>query len=228
MQSSGQIKLSEIATEFGGSAPHALSEYYDADTGVPASGEIQLAADFYGTSAYTPTAQSYTSSATYTIHSSETSFQYKLSGGGGGGGKIQCLNCGPDHGADGSATTFQFKNSSGSVVWTLTAAGGNGGNRGSSNCEGNVLNFNNSGYPNPPWTGSVSDGGNGGSGETNCVGGCPGGAGIGSTGIIVTPSGATTITITIGGGGAPGCDNVSSGPPLAGSAGAGWLLGQQS
>ena len=51
LQSSGQIKLSEIAAEFGGSAPHALSEYYGAASGVPSSGEIQLAADFYGTSA---------------------------------------------------------------------------------------------------------------------------------------------------------------------------------
>jgi hypothetical protein len=50
LQSSGQIKLSEIATEFGGSAPHALSEYYGAASGVPASGQIKLAADFYGTS----------------------------------------------------------------------------------------------------------------------------------------------------------------------------------
>lgn len=49
LQSSGQIKLSEIAAEFGGSAPHALSEYYG-DGNAPASGEIQLAADFYGTS----------------------------------------------------------------------------------------------------------------------------------------------------------------------------------
>ena len=49
LQSSGQIKLSEIATEFGGSEPHSLSEYYDKGN-APASGEIQLAADFYGTS----------------------------------------------------------------------------------------------------------------------------------------------------------------------------------
>ena len=49
LQSSGQIKLSEIATEFGGSAPHSLSEYYG-DGNAPSSGEIQLAADFYGTS----------------------------------------------------------------------------------------------------------------------------------------------------------------------------------
>ena len=50
LQSSGQISLSQIAAEFGGSAPHALSEYYG-DGNAPSSGEIQLAADFYGTSA---------------------------------------------------------------------------------------------------------------------------------------------------------------------------------
>lgn len=49
LQSSGQIKLSEIAAEFGGSVPHQLSEYHDKGN-APASGEIQLAADFYGTS----------------------------------------------------------------------------------------------------------------------------------------------------------------------------------
>ena len=48
LQSSGQIKLSELATEFGGSAPHSLSEYHGKGN-APASGEIQLAADFYGT-----------------------------------------------------------------------------------------------------------------------------------------------------------------------------------
>ena len=52
LQSSGQIKLSEIATEFGGSAPHSLSEYHG-EGNAPASGEIQLAADFYGTSSGT-------------------------------------------------------------------------------------------------------------------------------------------------------------------------------
>ena len=54
IQSSGQIEISEIAAEFGGSAPHALSEYYGggdnvpqgANPGVPTSGEVQMA-DFY-------------------------------------------------------------------------------------------------------------------------------------------------------------------------------------
>ena len=49
LQSSGSISLSDIAGEFGGSTPHSLSEYYDAASGVPASGAISLA-NFYGTS----------------------------------------------------------------------------------------------------------------------------------------------------------------------------------
>lgn len=46
---SGQISLNDIATEFGGSAPHSLSEYHGKGN-APSSGEIQIAADFYGTS----------------------------------------------------------------------------------------------------------------------------------------------------------------------------------
>lgn len=54
IQSSGAISISELATEFGGSAPHSLSEYYrDAglvpgnNTDVPTSGAVALT-DFYG------------------------------------------------------------------------------------------------------------------------------------------------------------------------------------
>jgi hypothetical protein len=50
LQGSGAIKLSEIQTEFGGTNPISLSEYYAAAAGVPASGVISLT-DFYGTSA---------------------------------------------------------------------------------------------------------------------------------------------------------------------------------
>lgn len=47
LQSSGMISLTDIATEFGGSVPHALNEYYGVATGIPASGMISLS-DFYG------------------------------------------------------------------------------------------------------------------------------------------------------------------------------------
>lgn len=45
-----QISMSAIAAEFGGSVPHKLSDYYG-DGNAPASGEIQMSADFGGTTA---------------------------------------------------------------------------------------------------------------------------------------------------------------------------------
>jgi hypothetical protein len=62
---SGIIALTDISTEFGGTAPHALSEYYRdgvysdgisipaGETSIPASGPISFS-DFYGTSAAAP------------------------------------------------------------------------------------------------------------------------------------------------------------------------------
>lgn len=50
LPSSGTLSLDDIANEFGGSEPHALSEYYGADGGIPSSGTISIA-DFYGASA---------------------------------------------------------------------------------------------------------------------------------------------------------------------------------
>lgn len=50
LPSSGTIKLSEVQTEFGGSNPISMSEYYGEDSGIPNSGTISLS-DFYGASA---------------------------------------------------------------------------------------------------------------------------------------------------------------------------------
>ena len=54
LQSSGAISLNDIATEFGGSTPHSLSEYYrdgglvtSNNTSVPTSGTISIG-NFYG------------------------------------------------------------------------------------------------------------------------------------------------------------------------------------
>ena len=46
---SGQLSLADIAGEYGGSEPHALSEYYNKGN-APGSGEIELHTDFQGTS----------------------------------------------------------------------------------------------------------------------------------------------------------------------------------
>lgn len=53
LQSSGAISLADVQTEFGGSNPIAISEYYGVGT-VPSSGVISLD-DFYGESAFTAT-----------------------------------------------------------------------------------------------------------------------------------------------------------------------------
>lgn len=50
LQTSGAISLANIASEFGGSAPHSLSEYYGAASGIPASGQISIG-NFYGATA---------------------------------------------------------------------------------------------------------------------------------------------------------------------------------
>ena len=55
LQSSGEITFAQIQTEFGGSNPIGIDEYYSGGanvpssvTAVPTSGEIEIA-DFYGT-----------------------------------------------------------------------------------------------------------------------------------------------------------------------------------
>ena len=59
LQSSGTITIQDIVDEFGGTAPHSLSEYYRGgayvgsnNAGVPTSGTISLS-DFYGATAAT-------------------------------------------------------------------------------------------------------------------------------------------------------------------------------
>jgi hypothetical protein len=61
LQGSGAISIGNLATEFGGSTPHSLSEYYrggglvpntGTNANVPTSGQISLS-QFYGAAAYT-------------------------------------------------------------------------------------------------------------------------------------------------------------------------------
>lgn len=61
LQSSGSISIVDIATEFGDTAPHSLSEFYGAATGIPTSGAINVKG-FYGKS----------SQFTFTITSNQT------------------------------------------------------------------------------------------------------------------------------------------------------------
>ena len=47
LQTSGAISLQDIGTEFADAQPHAIDEFYGADTGIPSSGVISFD-DFYG------------------------------------------------------------------------------------------------------------------------------------------------------------------------------------
>ena len=49
LQTSGAISLANIASEFGGSPPHSLSEYYGVASGIPSSGQISIS-QFFGKS----------------------------------------------------------------------------------------------------------------------------------------------------------------------------------
>ena len=53
LTTSGAISISDVATEFGGSTPHSLSEYYGVADGVPGCGTISMS-DFYGKTAIPP------------------------------------------------------------------------------------------------------------------------------------------------------------------------------
>jgi len=47
LQANGTISLTQVATEFGGTAPHQMSEYFGVDIGVPASGSAIGLGNFY-------------------------------------------------------------------------------------------------------------------------------------------------------------------------------------
>lgn len=99
IESSGAISLGtaagtnrSISGEFGGSAPHAISEYYGVASGVPGSGEIKFS-DFHGTSAFSwgtpnsPTNAIWARIAVRFVQSChakcKVGFQYRSSGTGG-------------------------------------------------------------------------------------------------------------------------------------------------
>ena len=149
--SSGQISLNDIATEYGGSAPHNLSEYYDKGN-APASGEIQMGADFHGTSPYTvATGGTITYDGDYKIHTFTSSgtfqvtnvgdsasslhlYDYLIAGaggngcsGGGSGGTIS-YSTGQTNMAKGSHTVTVGTNTSSSSfsLGTVSASGAGG------------------------------------------------------------------------------------------------------
>jgi hypothetical protein len=164
------LSILDIANEFGGAAPHALSEYYGVATGVPASGNPISISDFYGKSADAPISASggsihtsgiyryhtFTSNGTFTINSVaqgafSNTITYELFGGGGPGGER--------HGGGGAGGTRRLFNVAAAVgSKTVTVGGGSG----PSNAAGGTTSV----------TGLTSStGGTSGGDRGNCVGG---------------------------------------------------------
>lgn len=236
LQGSGQIKLSEIATEYGGSEPHQMSEYHDKGN-APASGEIQLAADFYGTS----------NNWTHTITSNQQQMNLAsyASGQGwdGSSAAVITVNSGV-HITTGSPGTAAL--STGSFPGGLTILnsgnihgdGGNGGNAangygpgGSGSSAGHAIAVtnstsltvtNNSG-------GVIAGGGGGGGAGSGCYSGCRwfgGGGGGGRCGNGHTTSGGSSYGQQWGwGGGGSGSYSGAGGGGGNGAGGGNWGSG---
>lgn len=96
--SSGAVSLSDIATEFGGSQPHSMSEYYSGGSNVPSgtqnassvtiptSGQISLASSFYGSVAEVVLLQTTITSGTRERDAKVNLYEYGYSDGTGTGG----------------------------------------------------------------------------------------------------------------------------------------------
>ena len=116
LPSSGPLRISDIAVEFGGSVPHSLSEYYGVAAGIPASGTIAIGA-FYGASAFNanlshtldnPNAYS-TSAADFFGYPVSISDSYAIVGAYGE----------DDAGGTGSGKAYIFNPSTGALLHTL-------------------------------------------------------------------------------------------------------------
>ena len=116
LQTSGPISFSQIATEFGDTAPHSLSEFYGAASGIPSSGTLNVS-DFYGKSAY---------------DGPPSINIYVISGGGPGGRQVSVFGHGNGGGAGSVPVTETIYGLDAGVSFTVTVgAGGSSGNEGS-------------------------------------------------------------------------------------------------
>lgn len=193
----GTASLSDIQTEFGGSNPISLSEYYgfvSNPSGIPASGVISID-DFRGKeNVYTLTSDTFTSTITLAaddINGSAGAWVGVSGGGGGGAGVIYASSSG--FGATGSG-----------------APGGNGGLHGLFLSDVTDL------------IGASFVPGGGGSGST--TGGTPGSSGRSTRGNSGGSSTFSYGSVTAGGGGG-GIGGNSSSPPIRDPGTAGSITG---
>jgi len=104
LQASGEISLSDIQTEYGGSNPIAISEYYGSP-GIPSSGPLELGGSFHGQSNITyiaATGGTVTTSGDYKIHTFTGSGSFVISDAGNQGGVDYLVVAGGGGGQSGS------------------------------------------------------------------------------------------------------------------------------
>jgi len=224
---SGLISLQSLATEFGGSTPHSLSEYYRigglvprTETSVPTSGLISLS-QFYGTERVNAGSSTYTSPGTYYLTVPAHNQIYMQAWGAGGGGGGSWYDIGPTPGTAGGTGGDSYVSIP--TYGTMYGFGGGGG---------------------PTWlAGSASNGGASSGNTANTAGGGIGGgaggvygASFGATGgtggysysvftFGVTsgaPGQGVTLTIVVGQGGAGGFGQVNGSAGGNGQVVVGW------
>ncbi len=226
LPASGTITLSQIAAEFGGTAPHNLTEYYrggtyvantPANSGIPTSGAIKLT-DFYGASAFSAVSRTYTtgSSATETAPAGCSNVLIGVWGGGGAGGG--CGRFSGVGGDGGSAGGFAYSSYAISGGQTLTYTVGAGGT---------VSGL----TSNPGGASSVSSGtktittmtANGGAANGGSGGSASGGTSQNTTGTVGSSGTDCNVDgVGFGGGGAPGTSkSFPDGSKFAGTGGDG-------
>ena len=190
IQSSGQISMTDIVNEFGGSVPHSLSEYYrnggavpGNNTNVPTSGTISMS-NFYGA----------VNEIQFTVNLNTTNFQTSAAFGSNwstavpkrltvnSGVTIGSSNGNPAWVIEGGMGGSLIVHNTGSVqgtggVGSSSGSGSNGGPAVRSDQNGSITFYNNSGGQIYAGGGGVGRGGNGG---TGCQGGTGGTGGNGS------------------------------------------------
>lgn len=188
---SGSLSMkTDIVGEFGGAAPHGLKEYYNAATGIPASGTISMS-DFYGKS----------SLFTFTLSSNQENWDLRsaaiTAGWDGSAPLIANINSGVYVWSDTTATAGLIisgsfaggltLNNSGYIIGKGGQGGGRGNNAATSGLPGGpALSVSSTGVTIVNSSGAyIAGGGGGGAGsedEASRYGGGGGGAGGGAGG----------------------------------------------
>ena len=127
LQSSGAISLADVQTEFKGSNPIGINEYYGR-AGVPASGTISLA-DFYGKSNRQDQLVTLTGTGYYTVPAWVTSMDIVIVAGGGGGGAAYWKRQNDGGGGGGAGGVIYLANQTGYATGNYYYSTGAGGSQ---------------------------------------------------------------------------------------------------